>query len=110
AYLEGRPVSVGDGLRAAASRIPQIIGWAALSATVGVLLKAIEERVPAVSKLIITALGFVWGVVTYFVVPVLALEKLGPVSAVKRSGEIIKKTWGESAVGALGLGALTFLL
>jgi hypothetical protein len=49
-------------------------------------------------------------VVTYFVVPILAFEKLGPIASVKRSGEIIKRTWGESLVGAVGLGALTFLL
>ena len=108
--LEGRPAPIGFGLKAAMSRLPQIIGWAALAATVGVILKAIEDRVPAVGKIVVRMLGYAWGVVTYFVVPVVALERLGPVAAVKRSTEVIKRTWGESLTGAVGLGIIGFLL
>jgi hypothetical protein len=42
--FQGGDPTVADGLRAAASRLPQIVGWALLSATVGVVLKAIESR------------------------------------------------------------------
>jgi hypothetical protein len=108
--MEGRPASIGFGLSAAMSRLPQILGWAALAATVGVILKAIEDRVPAVGKLVVRLLGYAWAVVTYFVVPVVALEKLGPIDAVKRSTEVIKRTWGESLTGAVGLGLIGFLL
>ena len=108
--MSGRPASIGFGLKAAMSRLPQIIGWAALAATVGVILKALEDRVPALGKIVVRMLGYGWAIVTYFVVPIVALEKLGPIDAVKRSTEIIKRTWGESLTGAIGLGALGFLL
>src|SRR5688572_5566005 len=108
--MSGRPASIGFGLKAAMSRLPQIIGWAALAATVGVILKALEDRVPALGKIVVRMLGYGWAIVTYFVVPIVALEKLGPIDAVKRSTEIIKRTWGESLTGAIGLGALSFLL
>ena len=108
--LSGRPASIGFGLKASMSRLPQIVGWAALAATVGVILKALEERVPALGKIVVRMLGYGWAIVTFFVVPIVALEKLGPIDAVKRSTEVIKRTWGESLTGTVGLGFLSFLL
>ena len=55
------------------------------------------------------AVGVAWTIVTYFVVPVLIYEKVGPWKAVKRSASILRKTWGEALVGNLGLGVIFFL-
>jgi hypothetical protein len=108
--FQGRTPTVIDGLRGAAARLPQIIGWAAFSASVGLLLKALEQRLPFVGKIIARIVGAAWGAVTYLVVPVLAYERLGPTAAVRRSAELIRKTWGENLVGTLGLGVLGLLL
>jgi uncharacterized protein DUF6159 len=54
-----------------------------------------------------------WAVITYFVVPVLVTEKVGPITAVKRSAAILRSKWGESLAGEarIGLlGTLFFLL
>ena len=48
--------------------------------------------------------------VTYFVVPVLVVDGVGPIEAVKRSSAILKRTWGESIAGEGGLGIISFLL
>ena len=69
----------------------------------------IEERVGFLGKIVIWILGAVWTLATFFVVPVLVMENLGPIDAAKRSVEIVKKAWGESIVGNLGIGILTFL-
>jgi hypothetical protein len=45
-------------------------------------------------------------VATYLVVPVLVMEKVGPVDAVKRSGSLLKQTWGEQLVGNFGIGTV----
>ena len=47
---------------------------------------------------------------TYLVVPVLAVERVGPFRAVRRSAELLTKGWGEAVVGNLSLGAAGFLL
>jgi hypothetical protein len=47
---------------------------------------------------------------TFFVVPVLVVEKVGPFEAIKRSVSLLKRTWGEALVGHWGLGFFTFLL
>lgn len=108
-FRGGNP-TVRDGLRAARERLAQIVAWALLAATVGVVLRMIEERVAFAGKLVIALLGAAWTIATYFVVPVLVVEKLGPVDAFKRSATILKKAWGESIVSNAGVGAVTFLV
>lgn len=105
--FEGEDAGVGAGLRAAAGRLPQILGWAFIAATVGMVLRMISERSGLLGKIVISLIGFVWTVATYFVVPVLVVEGVGPVEAVKRSAAVIRKTWGEALVVNVGLGALS---
>ncbi len=108
--FDGQPTSVGDGLRMAAARLPQILGWALISATVGMVLKMISERSGLIGKIVIGVIGFAWTIATYFVVPVLVVEGVGPIEAIKRSGSTIRKTWGEALVANAGLGALSFVM
>src|SRR4051794_3569976 len=108
--FSGEAPTVGDGFRAAASRLPQILAWALVSATVGVALKAVENANERVGQFISSLLGTAWTVITYFVVPVLVVEKVGPLQAVRRSLTILRATWGESLVGHMGIGFFLFLL
>jgi len=108
--FQGENPTLGDGLRAAWSQLPQILGWALVSATVGMLLRGIEACHEKAGQFISSILGSIWTVMTYFVVPVIVVEKLGPFGALTRSLSIIKRTWGETLVGKLGLGVFLFLL
>jgi hypothetical protein len=38
------------------------------------------------------------------VIPVLAAEGIGPIESVKRSAQLLKKTWGEQLIGNIGIG------
>jgi len=108
--FNGGEPTLGDGLRAALVRVPQIALWALVAATVGFLLKAIENAHEKVGQIVSAILGTVWTVMTYFVVPVLVVEKVGPFAAISRSVAILKKTWGEALVGHFGIGLFLFLL
>lgn len=108
--LSGGAPTVGLGLRTAASRAPKIFGWALLSATVGVVLRAIESRSETVGRFVAGLIGLAWTVVSYFVVPVLVVENLGPFAAVKRSAQVLRKTWGEALVSNIGIEFVVFLL
>jgi len=108
--FNGGTASVGDGFRAAMARLPQIFAWALVSATVGLLLKLIENAPEKVGQIVASVLGTAWSIVTYFVVPILVVEKLGPIDAVKRSTSIMRKQWGEALVGYVGMGLFFFLL
>lgn len=109
-HFKGIEPTLGDGLSAAGRRLPQIAGWALVSATVGMILRAIQERSEWVGRLVAGLLGLAWTVVTYLVVPVLAVEGLGPIDSIKRSSELLRRTWGENIAGRLSFGLMGFLL
>jgi hypothetical protein len=108
--LQGRDPTVGDGLRLAGSKVGKIAGWAAISATVGLILRSLEERFGFLGDLIVGLIGVVWGAVTFFVVPVLLYEPVGAVEGIKRSASIFKQRWGEQMTGNVALGLAVFLL
>jgi hypothetical protein len=110
ASLRGEEVSLGAGLRAALARLPLIVGWAILSATVGMVLRIIEDRSKLLGRIIAGLLGVVWSLTTFLVVPVIVMEQKGPVDAVKRSASMFKKTWGEQIIGNFSFGLVFFLL
>ncbi len=101
--LDGGTPTVGDGLRIANSRFWSILGYAAMAATVGIVLRAIQERVGFVGRIIVGILGMGWTVATYLVVPVLVSRDVGPFDAVSESASILKKTWGENVIGQAGV-------
>jgi hypothetical protein len=104
--MNGGDPTVRDGLRIASQNIKRIVAWALFTATVGLIIRAIQQRVGFIGKLIMGGIGIAWAIVTYFVVPVLIYERLGPWGAVKRSASILKNTWGEALVGNLGMGII----
>jgi uncharacterized protein DUF6159 len=110
AHFEGRRPAVTDGLAAAAARLPQILGWSAFAATVGLILKVAQDRLPLAGRIVTRIAGIAFAVATSLVVPVLAFERLGPIAALRRSAGLVKRSWGEGMVGAATLGLLSFFL
>lgn len=108
--LDGGDPSVGDGFRIAFSRLPQIIGYALIAATVGMILRWISERAGIIGQIVGGVLGFAWSIATFLVVPVLVIENVGPIEAIKRSTGLLKRTWGEQIVGNVGIGLVFGLL
>jgi hypothetical protein len=98
-YFKGEEVSVAKGIAFSRSRIGTIFAWAVLAGSVGAVLRIIQENVGSLGKIITGLVGIVWSVATFFVVPVIAYEDLGPIAAFKRSASLMKEKWGE------GLGA-----
>ncbi|HET9178781.1 MAG TPA: DUF6159 family protein [Terriglobia bacterium] len=108
--LEGGDPTVRGGLRAAWSRLGVIFKWALLAATVGMVLRMIEERSSLIGRLVVGLLGLAWTLGTFLVVPVIAFENLGPIAALHRSVELFRKNWGEEAVGSFSFGLIFTLL
>ena len=108
-YFRGEEVTIAKGLQFAKSRIGVIFAWAVFAATVGTILKAIQENAGWLGKLITGILGVVWGIATFFVVPVIAYENLGPIAAFKRSSQLMGQKWGESLGATFSFGIIQFL-
>jgi hypothetical protein len=104
--LEGRDTSVSSSMSAATAKIHRLLPWALVQATVSMIIQAIEERFGIVGQIIASLLGAAWAVVTFLTVPIIMLEDLGPINALKRSGTLLKRTWGENIFGQTGFGLL----
>jgi hypothetical protein len=102
--LDGGNPTVRDGLSIATSRIGSIFGYAVISATVGVLLNMLEERLGVVGRFVVALIGTAWSVATFLVVPVLVTRDIGPLAAVKESAGLLRRTWGENLAGGATVG------
>lgn len=112
-HFEGRPSGLGVGLRLASKRLPQIIGWSIVAALLGTILRMISERSGIAGRIAIGLVGMAWSIASYFAVPAVVLEGVGPITAVKRSVETLRSNWGESlsiAVGFSLIGGLVLFL
>ena len=102
--LEGGDPTVGSALALAFQRIGAIFGYAVVSATVGVLMAMLVERVGGViGRLLGLGIGFAWTATTFLVVPILAAENIGPITAIEESAALLRKTWGENLIGNVGI-------
>ena len=108
--MAGGSPTVADGFREAAARLPQIAGWALLSATVGLILRIIEDRSKWIGRIVAGLLGVAWTLTSFMVVPVIVAERKGPIGALKGSAEMLRKTWGEQLVGTFSFGLISGLL
>jgi len=108
--LDGGDPTVADGLRIARSKLMPIIGYAAIAATVGMILRAMEERAGFIGRIVVGMIGVAWTLATFMVVPVLVEQDVGPIDAVKESASLLKNTWGENLIGNGGIGVVFGLI
>jgi hypothetical protein len=113
--LDGEDTTFGEGVAAARSRMGIIIRWSAVMLVVGAAITALQALLrDAAGNVIGSIIGglanFAWTVATFFVVPIIALEGLGPKAAIKRSTGVIRERWGESVVGTATIGGVVFLV
>jgi hypothetical protein len=108
--LMGGTWTFRDGIELAWERKGTILQWALVAATVGVILRTLEERLGLIGRLIMRLIGIAWTLACYFVVPVLAFEDLTPIDAVKRSSKLFRDTWGEKVIGGFSLGLVSMVL
>lgn len=108
ARMEGQTGDI-SGWSLARSRFGSIVGYALIAASVGVALRVLADRFKMGGQIAAAIGGAVWSVATFLVVPVLVTENVGPIDAVKRSGSLLRKTWGEQIIGNAGIGLVTGL-
>jgi hypothetical protein len=108
--LDGGDPTVSDGLAIASKRVGSILGYAAIAATVGMVLRFIAERAGFLGRIVTGLIGLAWTLTTYLTVPILVTKDIGPIDAVKESVAIFKRTWGEQVVGNFGMSIAVTLM
>jgi hypothetical protein len=107
--LRGEPASIGDGLALARQHLGKIFVWALITASVGMVLRTIQERSGLIGRILAGIVGIAWSVITYFVVPVLLFEPLPVGASIKRSAQIFRERWGEQFTGSATIGIAVFV-
>ena len=109
--IRGGDPSVWDGLAIANAHLPQIIGWALISATVGLILRILRDRLRHnfIGQIVLGLVGGIWAYLTFMVIPILIVHNVGPIEAIKRSGGLFKRTWGEQVTANFGFGIISIL-
>lgn len=98
-----------DGIAAAFRKLPSLLIWSLLSSTFGLLISILDEF-RTTSRLIHRLMGAVWGLYTFFVLPLIVLDRANVFMAIGRSGKVITETWGEALFNRLGLLFFLFVL
>lgn len=107
--MAGRPATVADGLRRAVACLPELFWWTTLSLAVGLVLQVVAERIKVGGPLVRWILGLAWAVATFFVIPVIVVERAGVRTGVRRSASLVRERWGEAVSGSLGIGIFVVL-
>jgi hypothetical protein len=107
--LTGGDPTIGSALRSALGDAGHILPWALISATVSWILRSLEERAGFVGQLALSLVGLAWSLVTFLVLPVLVVERVGAFEAIKRSANLFKGTWGENVAANVGFGIIGFV-
>jgi hypothetical protein len=98
--LDGKDPTLGTGIGVAWSRKGVIVQWGLLAATVGLVLQLLSDRAGGIGGALIQMIGgAAWSIASFFVLPILALEGIGPIAALKKSLSVVRARWGESIVG-----------
>lgn len=108
-YFKGEEVSIEAGIRFSMSRIGAIFAWSMFAATIGLVLRILSENLGWIGKIIIGLIGIVWSIATFFVVPVIAYENVGPIDAFKRSANMMRQKWGERIGAGFSFGLLALV-
>lgn len=104
--LDGQKPSIGYGLSMARKRLPQLLGWVLVSSVLGVVLRTIENANHRGGRVISLVLGSTWSATTYFAIPLIVMDSVGPVESIRRSIETVRSNWGEALVGSFSFGLL----
>jgi hypothetical protein len=100
--LEERDSQFLDGFRHAARNSHWVILWTFISWTFGPILN-LMDHFRYTTLLVRRMLHSSWSTVSYFVIPILIVDKVNIFSALRRSVDVMSKTWGKGAISRLGL-------
>lgn len=106
----GNEASLKAGVAAAWDVKGPLFVWSLISATIGLLINAIENSDSRVSQLFGAIFGFAWTLMTFFIVPVIVFERTSTTGMFKQSAGTFKQTWGETPISLLGVNVVGMLV
>ena len=100
AYSGGNPVSFRSAMSQAWGFKTQILEWAVFYTILVMILRVIESRFRGIVQLLVATAGsLLIAIATFFAVPAILNNKVGPIKAVEESVSTIKKNFGSTFGG-----------
>jgi len=97
-------------MKIAWSKKGPIFIYSLISATVGVILHAIEQRAKWLGWIISRVFGVLWTLANLFTIPIIVETDSSAPSAIKQSSKLFISRWGENIAARITFGALMFLV
>ena len=114
--FDGGDATFGESVGFTMKRLHLVLGWATVSATVGLIFRGLDaaaERAGPAGAVLLSILrsllGMAWGAITLFVIPSMVYKGTTPIPAIKDSIRVLKESWGESLIRSFGFGLMQFL-
>ena len=114
--LRGGDPNISSGLSHAFKHIHHIFLWSIIVTIMALIFAAIRTTGRSrgmvgqiMTELFASFLQAGWAMMTFFVVPIIVSENLGPISAIKRSSGLFKQTWGNQVAANFGFGIFQIL-
>ena len=108
-FTGGDP-TIGASLSGAAGRLHRLLPWALMATTVGIIMSIIERQGGQLGRIARGLIDMAWGVITFLIIPVVMFDDLGPIKGLKRSGQLLRTSWGENLTAQVGFGLLTIVM
>ena len=105
-HIKGEKPTFGNVFNELRDRLGHLLGWTAIAATIGIIVNSIENQSDFVGKLVAGLIGLSWTVTSFLVIPVLVIERKGPIESLKESAGMLKKSWGEQLIGHFSFGLI----
>ena len=109
-HIRGEEPTFGEVFQELRDRLAHLLGWTAIAATVGIIINSIENQSDFIGKIVAGLIGLSWTVTSFLVLPVLVIERKGPVESLKESAAMLKKSWGEQLIGHFSFGLIFAIL
>jgi hypothetical protein len=100
--LCGERTTFMGGIVGSCVKLPQIIAWTLVDATIGICISLLE-RIKFVGGIVAEIFGVAYSLISLFVIPIMIAEDKNPVSALMESRDLLLKKFGMKAYINLGL-------
>lgn len=99
-YTKGKEISIGEAMHLTRPYTVQIIEWALFYTMLVMVLRLVESRFGGIGRLVIGSIGsLAIAAATLFAVPVILDKKVGPITAVKESSQMLIHHFGNTFGG-----------
>ena len=106
--LKGEAMTLRQAFGTTSKRIPSLIGWCLVSSVIGLLINALERSHNILETIVAFVIGFSRALCSYFVLPIMVLENMGPIAALKHSVRKFRRNWRR--VGSVQMIFLLFFM